>query len=205
MAAAKKKSTRNTPSKKPATKKPPKRSGGKLRDNGKVRAKRTTAGKVKSGKKPTRRSPSARRTPTTQKVRMLFDEEVASPDARVTAPQPYPTPEPRSVEIDEERERVGEPLEAFHLDSAEGTDDLAEELAETYVENATGVDDAATEHRRDIGEEGAVLNRGRIDLIDGGPFVFSNGRIEFADDIDESNPEDATREALPRSSSARPN
>ena len=100
----------------------------------------------------------------------------------------------REVAIDEARERVGASLEAFHLGTSEGTDALAEELGEEFVQNVTGADDAAAENRDAQAEE-----------ENGGPFVYTTGKTEFADDIDETNPLEATREALPTVSNARPN
>jgi hypothetical protein len=69
---------------------------------------------------------------------------------------------------------------------ARAPDDLAETLAEDYLASATtggNVDDE-------------VLNQVVPEEI-GGPFVETSSSEEFADGIDESNPEDATVEARP--------
>jgi hypothetical protein len=90
------------------------------------------------------------------------------------------------VEIDEARERVGDPPRPLGLETADGVDEVGEELGETFVENVTGADDAATAHRSEDtpGDEG-------------GPFVLTTGEVEFAGGTDASNPAGAGREALP--------
>lgn len=81
--------------------------------------------------------------------------------------------------------------DAFIPDPGDGparaTDDLAEMLAEDYVAAATGEDDAL-----DIDLDAVVSDEV------GGPFVTTTAAEELADDVDESNPSDATREPLPR-------
>lgn len=79
--------------------------------------------------------------------------------------------------------------EAF-LPSAIRRDALAEELGEGFLRSATGaVDDEEETLEQVVPEES------------GGPFVVTTGATEFADDTDESNPVDATREPFPRTSS----
>ena len=74
--------------------------------------------------------------------------------------------------------------------SAIRRDALAEELGEGFLRSATGADDDEDETLEQIVPEES-----------GGPFIVTTGAIEFADDIDESNPPDATREPFPRTSS----
>lgn len=66
-------------------------------------------------------------------------------------------------------------------------DDLAWELGEEVVASATsGENDEEDRLNADVTED------------QGGPFVVTSGGEEFADDVDESNPADATREPFPR-------
>ena len=66
-------------------------------------------------------------------------------------------------------------------------DDLAENLAEDFLQGATsGGEPMAEEHNDEVTPEEL-----------GGPFVETSAREEFADGIDESNPADAERAALP--------
>jgi hypothetical protein len=80
---------------------------------------------------------------------------------------------------------------AFIPDPGEGPArtgvNLAEVLAEDYLEAATGGNEVYVED----------VDRVWADEI-GGPFVITKASQEFADDVDESNPPDARREALPR-------
>jgi hypothetical protein len=72
-------------------------------------------------------------------------------------------------------------------------DDLAELLAEDFVMSATSNADAD-------GEE----HEGVVDEELGGPFVETTGQEEFAEGTDDSNPEDATAEPLPRAMAGPP-
>lgn len=63
---------------------------------------------------------------------------------------------------------------------------LAEVLGEEFVEGATSGEDVRLE----------TLDR-RTPEDDGGPFVVTRGRDEFAQGSDASNPEDGTREPFP--------
>jgi hypothetical protein len=67
------------------------------------------------------------------------------------------------------------------------SDDLAQELAEEAVVAMTSGEDGLTEDFERL-----------IDEERGGPFVTSTSRVEFAHDIDASNPEGAFREPFPR-------
>jgi hypothetical protein len=90
------------------------------------------------------------------------------------------------VEVDEKTEVVSEGSESeFKLERI-GDDDLGEEMGEDFVRTATGGEEATEEHDEETEEE------------QGGPFVETSGRTEFAFGTDESNPEDAEREPLPK-------
>ena len=65
-------------------------------------------------------------------------------------------------------------------------DDLAEELGEAFVRSVTS------------GEDGGIeLTEEEVPEEEGGPFLETSGRVEFAHDVDESNPVDAEPQALP--------
>ena len=79
---------------------------------------------------------------------------------------------------------------AFMPDPEDGParirDDLAENLAEDYLQAATQGMEVEEDHDQIVPEER------------GGPFVETSAAEEFALDTDEANPEDASREPLPR-------
>lgn len=81
--------------------------------------------------------------------------------------------------------------DAFLPDPGDGParvpDDLAEILAEDFLRSATSGEDAGN----DVGEEIVPEELG-------GPFIESDADEEFAAGPDESNPEDATAEPMPR-------
>lgn len=68
-----------------------------------------------------------------------------------------------------------------------GRDELSEALAEAAIAHATGADHPEEALRDQVVEED-----------EGGPFVITAGRKEFAPGTDASNPEDAFREPLPK-------
>ena len=72
-------------------------------------------------------------------------------------------------------------------------DPLAEELGEAFLESATSGEESEPERRERILPE-----------EEGGPFVRTYARQEFAYDFDESNIAEATREPLPKTSVADP-
>ena len=90
------------------------------------------------------------------------------------------------VAVDEPRERVGESAKALSIETANGVDELGEQLGEMFVENITGADDAAT-------DRSAMETTEEV----GGPFVITTATSEFALGTDASNPPDADREAQP--------
>ena len=97
--------------------------------------------------------------------------------------------ERRDVDID--RVIRADSADAFIREPDDGPvnveDDLAETLAEEFVHSATSGED----HTED------ALDQMVPEEI-GGPFLETSAEEEFADDIDESNPEDAEPEAMPR-------
>jgi hypothetical protein len=81
---------------------------------------------------------------------------------------------------------------AFVRDPSEGRggpvgDDLSERLGEEFVEAATS-GEAPDDEKFDESVTEDI----------GGPFVETSAAEELADDTDETNPEDATREPMPR-------
>ena len=71
------------------------------------------------------------------------------------------------------------------LGRAKSLDPLAEALGEEFVEAATTGEDAGNALNDSVPEE------------QGGPFIVTKARTEFAMGFDRSNPEDATREPFP--------
>lgn len=80
---------------------------------------------------------------------------------------------------------------AFLPDLGEGParvkDELAEELAEGFITSATSAEDSFSE----------MLETEQIEE-EGGPFVTTSAKEEFAKGFDASNPRGAEREAFPR-------
>jgi hypothetical protein len=72
-------------------------------------------------------------------------------------------------------------------------DPLAEELGEAFLQSATSGEESEAERRERILPE-----------EEGGPFVRTRARQEFAYEFDESNIAEATREPLPKTSVADP-
>ncbi len=94
------------------------------------------------------------------------------------------------------RARRVDDADAFLTDPDGGparpTDDLAQELAAEFLLSAT-----SGEY---VGED--VLDQ-EVPEESGGPFVIHPDRLEFARDVDASNPIDASREPLPSPMRAR--
>lgn len=65
--------------------------------------------------------------------------------------------------------------------------ELAEELAEEFLRSATSAEESFSDH----------LEQEQVEE-EGGPFVTTSAKEEFAKGVDESNPHDAEREAFPR-------
>lgn len=94
------------------------------------------------------------------------------------------------------RSRRDDHADAFLPDPDGGpartSDDLAEELAEEFLKSATsGEYVGEDELDQEVPEES------------GGPFVIHPAHFEFAQDVDDSNPIDGSREALPSPMRAR--
>jgi hypothetical protein len=66
-------------------------------------------------------------------------------------------------------------------------DDLAETLGEEFLRSATTGEDTGDEVLEQV-----------VDEEMGGPFIETSAAEEFATDVDDSNPPDATSEPLPR-------
>lgn len=107
----------------------------------------------------------------------------------------------RGAEVDDTDEQDRRPgmgaverpdsADAFMDDPEDGPavidDDLAETLAEEFLQSATSGGDSTDE----------AMDRMVPEEI-GGPFIETSAGDEFADDVDEANPEDAKAEPLPR-------
>lgn len=80
-----------------------------------------------------------------------------------------------------------EPEQPAFVSGSRADDDLAEELGEeTVIAMTSGGPHWAEDVNRDVDED------------DGGPFVITSAKKEFASGTDESNIEEATREPFPR-------
>jgi hypothetical protein len=84
------------------------------------------------------------------------------------------------------------PREAFFADARHVPDALAEELGEGVVLGMTSGEDPEEYFERERPEE------------EGGPFLETSARTEFAHDVDESNPEDAEVAPWPSVSPGQP-
>jgi hypothetical protein len=71
-------------------------------------------------------------------------------------------------------------------------EDLGELLGEEYVRSVTSGE-----------EQGVELRDEEVPEEEGGPFIETSARKEYAFDVDGSNPEDAEREPLPMANRAR--
>lgn len=99
-------------------------------------------------------------------------------------------------QLQRSRSRREDDADAFLPDPDGGparvNDDLAEELAEEFLKAATsGEYVGEDELDQEVPEES------------GGPFVIHPAHFEFAQDVDDSNPIDGSREALPSPMRAR--
>jgi len=81
---------------------------------------------------------------------------------------------------------------AFFADARHVPDELAEELGEDFVLGVTSGEDSEELYERERPEE------------EGGPFLETSGRTEFAHDVDESNPVDAEPAPWPSASPGQP-
>jgi hypothetical protein len=125
-----------------------------------------------------------------------------SPKGKSSAPAAAPAPIKRrdaSGHLDPEYAKgllalSGHASDGAHHDSndkaflkhARSKDELAEGLGEQYVGAITSGEEQGEEALDALSPEES-----------GGPFIVTKGKTEFADDVDESNPADATREPFP--------
>jgi hypothetical protein len=175
MATRKKKAA----SKKPAAKK-------KAKPKAKVKAKAKPKAKVRAKAKP---KAQARPNPKAKKKA-----------ASKPRPKKKPAPKTRRDATGHLDPSYAKDLRRMSRENAEHDDDraflvgdraddaLAQELGTEFVETVTSGED-----------EGIELRDQEVDEESGGPFVPSTAGKEFADEPDESNPPDATREPFPKS------
>jgi hypothetical protein len=155
----------------------------------KMKRKPTSKSKSKAAKSSPRKVKLPARS---AKARSKLKTRTKAKAHRPTKKRVMPRTTPLHPELNNQIPQYDDRPEAFTLETAEGTDALAEELGEEFIENVTGADDAASDHHD------AVMTE-----ENGGPFVATSSRTELADDVDESNPIDAMREPLPLSASAQ--
>jgi hypothetical protein len=100
----------------------------------------------------------------------------------------------RDAEVGARERPPGRPeqRQAFFTDARHATDALAEELGESFVLSATAGEDSEEFYERERPEE------------EGGPFLETTARTEFAYGTDESNPEDAEPAPWPAVSPGQP-
>jgi hypothetical protein len=144
-------------------------------------------------KKPTRKSAPPPKGKTRRKLRATPQKAKATKSkakaatakrrARVSVPLAAPR---------EKHPGRPEQTAAFFADARHATDALAEELGESFVLGVTSGEDTEELHERELDEE------------DGGPFLETSGRTEFAYGVDESNPEDAEPAPWPAVSPGQP-
>jgi len=79
------------------------------------------------------------------------------------------------------------------LANARSSDSLAEGLGEAFIESVTSGQGSATQRQNQVTTE-----------EDGGPFLITSALDEFAEEPDDSNLGDATREPFPTSSDVPP-
>jgi hypothetical protein len=138
-----------------------------------------------------------RRTPKAAKKRKAHPPRGKTPP-QSTAPRRVSARGESSAHSQTERgarERPpGRPAQtpAFFADARHATDALAEELGESFVLSATSGEDSEEYYERERPEE------------EGGPFLETSARTEFAYGVDESNPEDAEPAPWPAVSPGQP-
>jgi hypothetical protein len=112
------------------------------------------------------------------------------PRTKAATPERRPLPGVTPAAAQERPGRVNRES-AFFTDARHATDELAEELGESFVLSATSGEDPEEHFQRERPEE------------EGGPFLETSGRTEFAYGVDESNPEDAEKAPWPTVSPQR--
>jgi hypothetical protein len=111
---------------------------------------------------------------------------VSPPRARLT-----PLNKSRVLHLDDGEPRR-ERTEPEGLIPGAAEDDLAEELGEEFVESAVSGEEVTPE-----------INDEVVPEEEGGPFIETSGRTEFAHDTDASNPPDAEPAPFPTASPVR--
>ncbi len=134
--------------------------------------KRTRVGRKVKAKRTARPKAAARRSATP-----------ARPGRRRRLAPPVPLPEgdrqlADPVEAAQEDLRALPEQPLFDRDQSERDDDLAELLGEEYVRSVTSGE-----------EQGVELRDAQVPEEEGGPFVETSARKEFANDPDDSEPE----------------
>jgi hypothetical protein len=111
---------------------------------------------------------------------------------RVSAPTKHPVSSAPDVGLRKKPPGRPEQRPAFFADARHATDALAEELGEGFVLNVTSGEDTEEFYEREREEE------------EGGPFLETSARTEFAYGVDDSNPEDAEPAPWPAVSPGQP-
>ncbi|MGZ3453583.1 MAG: hypothetical protein ACXWUG_30595 [Polyangiales bacterium] len=94
---------------------------------------------------------------------------------------------PKKPDPNSNRPSRPDSADAFLRDGARRSrDDLASGLAEDFLASATSGE-----------EQGEISAQAIVDEEEGGPFIPSTGKKEFARDIDASNPRGARKAAFP--------
>lgn len=144
--------------------------------------------------KPKRAGVPVRRARRPKKV-ATRKHTLASANPGASAARKSVTPKPVPAAAAPIRQRPpGRPpqTEAFFTDARHVPDALAEELGESFVLGVTSGEDSEEHYERELPEE------------EGGPFLETSGRTEFAYGVDESNPEDAEPAPWPAVSPGQP-
>ena len=153
----------------------------------KPRAKRKVSPAKGKNRKPAVSATKARRQPAVAKIRRdldIVDQDLLR--STKTNPQHHRLApgERHTVEEDEKRERDGSETRAFV--GTHANVDEAKQRGEEFVRTATSGEAAES----DLEEEEATEE-------EGGPFLITTGRTEFASGTDASNPRDAERSPFP--------
>lgn len=200
--AAKKRGAKK-PVKKGASKKPaPKKAAPKKAAPKKAPPKKASkpAPKKAAAKKPTAKKPAPKKPAAKKAAPAKAAPKKTAPPARARVARAAERAErakaeweqrpKRRVEPDEPRERTGDRDAAFVNRADKPGDDLAGELGESFLQSATSGEESAME-----------IQNAETEEEQGGPFIETTAQEEFADDVDESNPEDAEPAALPTTAS----
>ena len=145
--------------------------------------------KQKAASKQTRNTPRRKARATGQTRTAKKATSSIGPSIRKKKAPRAPRPEPGAREKPPGRP---EQRQAFFADARHATDALAEELGEGFVLSATSGEDPEEYYEREREEE------------EGGPFLETSARTEFAYGVDESNPEDAEPAPWPAVSPGQP-